>query len=99
MICFSVAVVAGIVPFVFVQAEAGDALRQVVSGRCLNLNYHALHSLPQPAPKRDNNIIIFYTTTFAVSSILELYVLYTCQITIKFMHFQVVVVVGFCFFS
>jgi hypothetical protein len=65
MICFSVAVVAGVVPFVFVQAEAGDALHQVASGCCLNLNYHALHSSPQLAPRMDNNVITFYITTFA----------------------------------
>jgi hypothetical protein len=79
MICSSVAVVAGVVPFVFVRAEAGDALHQVVSGRYLNLNYHALHSSPQLAPRTDNNVIIIYITTFAVSSILKLYVLYACQ--------------------
>lgn len=79
MICFSVAVFAGVVPFVFVRAEAGDALHQVVSERCLNLNYHALHSSPQQAPRMDNNVIIFYISTFAVSSILKLYVLYACQ--------------------
>jgi len=79
MICFSVAVFAGVVPFLFVRAEAGDALLQVVSGRCLNLNYHALHSSQQLAPRTDNNVIIFYITTFAVSSILKLYVPYTNQ--------------------
>jgi hypothetical protein len=60
MTCFSAAVVASVVPFVFVQAEAGDALHPVVSGCCLNLNYHALHSLPQLAPRGDNNIIFCY---------------------------------------
>ena len=71
MICFSVAVVAGVVPFVFVRADAGDALHQVVSGHCLNLNYHA--------PRTDNNVIVFYITTFTLSSILKLYVLYARQ--------------------
>jgi hypothetical protein len=79
MICSSVAVVAGVVPFVFVRAEAGDALHQVVSGRYLNLNYRALHSSPQLAPTTDNNVIIIYITKFALSSILKLYVLYAYQ--------------------
>jgi hypothetical protein len=61
MTCFSVVVVASVLPFVFVQAEAGDALHQVASG-CLNLNHHALHSLPQLAPRGKNNSIIFCIT-------------------------------------